>query len=240
VSATDQRTSAAAVQTTGATRHQGVTRLRRRALRWRVGIGWWLLVLAGLPVLGTGFALLFGDTLVPVDPVGLVVGQLRFVVVNFLVINLWEEMAWSGVFQTRLERRHNLFLVALLGAVAFATIHLPLQFFLGGEVGAASDDGGPHPDRAPETCRPHRQMHTPRAGVVRGPATPTGARLARTHSPVSDERKRSQGSRPWQASTQHRGRCRRIVPSPSPSPSFSSLSRSPGRSGRWRCSMSVV
>jgi len=109
----------------------GLGRLRGRVLRWRVGIGWWLLVLTGLPVLGTGFALLFGDTLTPVDPVDLLVGQLGLVTVNFLVINLWEEVAWSGVFQTRLERRHNLFLVAVLTAIPFAAFHLPLQFFLG-------------------------------------------------------------------------------------------------------------
>jgi membrane protease YdiL (CAAX protease family) len=116
----------------------GVARLLRRVGRWRVGIGWWLLVLTGLPVVGTGFALLFGDTLTPVDPLHLLLSQLGFVTVNLLVINLWEEMAWSGVFQTRLERRHNLFLVALLAAVAFATVHLPLQFFLAGPVTPAS------------------------------------------------------------------------------------------------------
>ena len=38
--------------------------------------------------------------------------------------------AWTGVFQTRLEERHNWAVAAAITAVPFAAIHLPLQFFL--------------------------------------------------------------------------------------------------------------
>src|SRR3712207_7667060 len=55
---------------------------------------------------------------------------------NFVIINLWEETAWTGVLQTRLERRHNWFVAALLVAVPFAVVHVPLEFFLGQEVTA--------------------------------------------------------------------------------------------------------
>lgn len=107
--------------------------------RWRVGVGWWLTVLLGLPALGTGFALLLGDTFItPIDPVHLVVAQLGSVAVNLIVINLWEETAWTGLFQTRLERRHNLFVVALLTAVPSAFLHLPLDFLTRDEVTAPS------------------------------------------------------------------------------------------------------
>jgi membrane protease YdiL (CAAX protease family) len=34
-----------------------------------------------------------------------------------LLINLWEEAAWAGFLQTRLERRHNFFLAALLTGI---------------------------------------------------------------------------------------------------------------------------
>jgi uncharacterized protein len=50
--------------------------------------------------------------------------------VNFIVTNFWEETAWTGVFQTRLEERYNWLVAAILTAIPFAGMHLPLQFFL--------------------------------------------------------------------------------------------------------------
>ncbi len=115
---------------------EGLRRLLHRMLRWRVGIGWWLVALAGLPLLTTGFALLLGDSVKPFDPVDLFVSQLGFWAVNLLVVNLWEETAWAGFFQTRLERRHNIFVAALITAVPFGFVHWPLAFF--GDFTAAS------------------------------------------------------------------------------------------------------
>jgi uncharacterized protein len=108
----------------------GVRILLRRAFHWRVSLWWWLTVLFGLPALTVGLALLLGDDLRPVDISSLVVSQLTLLLVNFIVTNLWEETAWTGVFQTRLEERHNWFVAALITAVPFAAMHLPLQFFL--------------------------------------------------------------------------------------------------------------
>jgi hypothetical protein len=48
--------------------------------------------------------------------------------VGFLVINLWEETAWEGFVQTRLERRHNFAAAAVLAGIPFALIHMPFQF----------------------------------------------------------------------------------------------------------------
>ena len=106
----------------------GVRVLVSRMLRWRIGVGWWLLVLAGLPTLTLAFALLLGDTVQPVDVAPFVAGQVAGLLVNLLLINLWEETAWSGVVQTRLERRHGPVRAALLTAVPFALAHLPLHF----------------------------------------------------------------------------------------------------------------
>jgi uncharacterized protein len=108
----------------------GVRILLRRALHWRVSPWWWLTVLFGLPILTVGLALLLGDDLRPVDISSLVVSQLTLLLVNFIVTNLWEETAWTGVFQTRLEERHNWLVAAMLTAIPFAAMHLPLQFFL--------------------------------------------------------------------------------------------------------------
>ena len=57
-----------------------------------------------------------------------VIAQLLGLLVNLVLINMWEETAWSGVAQTRLERRHGLVRAALLTAVPFALVHMPLHF----------------------------------------------------------------------------------------------------------------
>ena len=69
-------------------------------------------MLAGLPVLTVIFTLILGGSLKSIDPVGLFSDQLRLLLINFILVNLWEETAWAGVMQTRLERRHNIFLAA--------------------------------------------------------------------------------------------------------------------------------
>jgi membrane protease YdiL (CAAX protease family) len=106
----------------------GLIRLFKRIVRWRFGIGWWLAVLAGLPVLTVIFTLILGGSLESIDPVGLFWNQLRLLLINFILVNLWEETAWAGVVQTRLEHRHNIFVAAVLTAVPFGFIHLPLAF----------------------------------------------------------------------------------------------------------------
>jgi uncharacterized protein len=45
-----------------------------------------------------------GGSLESIDPVGLFWDQLRLLLINFILVNLWEETAWAGVMQTRLER----------------------------------------------------------------------------------------------------------------------------------------
>jgi uncharacterized protein len=129
---------AALFATWAASGRVGVRSLFRRAFHWRVNPGWWLTVLLGLPVLTVGLALLMGDQLRSVDVPAFLASQLMFLLVNFVVINLWEEVAWTGLFQTRLEERHNWLIAALLTAIPFAAIHLPLQFFLDQPITVAS------------------------------------------------------------------------------------------------------
>jgi uncharacterized protein len=106
----------------------GLSRMRRRMFAWRIGVGWTFLVLVALPALTLLFAVVLGDDLRSVDVAPLVVAQVLGLLVNLVLINLWEETAWSGVVQTRLERRHGLVKAALLTAVPFALVHLPLHF----------------------------------------------------------------------------------------------------------------
>ena len=121
---------AALFATWAASGRVGVRSLFRRAFHWRVSPGWWLTVLLGLPVLTVSLALLMGDQLRSIDVPSFLASQLMLLLVNFIVINLWEEVAWTGLFQTRLEERHNWLVAALLTAIPFAAIHLPLQFFI--------------------------------------------------------------------------------------------------------------
>src|SRR4029453_6808590 len=62
----------------------GVIGLVKRIARWRFGIGWWLAVLAGLPVLTVIFTLILGGSLESIDPVTLFWDQLRLLLINFI------------------------------------------------------------------------------------------------------------------------------------------------------------
>lgn len=119
---------------------RGIRLLVARTFRWRIGAGWALFVLTALPVTTIVIALLLGDSLRPVDVGTLAVGQLIGLLVNLLVISVWEEMAWAGFMQTRLEARRSVITAALITTVPFALIHMPLQFigdFTSGSLAAA-------------------------------------------------------------------------------------------------------
>lgn len=118
----------------------GIRELIARTFRWRVGTGWALLVLTGLPVTTIAIAIALGDSLRQVDVGTLVVGQLIGLLVNLLLINVWEETAWAGFMQTRLEARRSVITAALITAVPFALIHMPLHFIGSFSAGSLAAD----------------------------------------------------------------------------------------------------
>lgn len=107
-----------------------VMALLRRAAIWRIGAGWWAFVVLALPVTTVVLALLLGDTFRP-PTLAQLAGELGGFAAGFLLVNLWEEISWAGFMQTRLERRHNTYLAAVITAVPFAAIHMPLQVING-------------------------------------------------------------------------------------------------------------
>jgi CAAX protease family protein len=107
-----------------------VLALLRRMGRWRIGAGWWVFVLLALPAATVIIALILGDTFRPPTLSSLAV-ELGGFLAGFLAVNFWEESSWAGFMQTRLERRYNLYLAALLTAIPFAAIHMPLQLLNG-------------------------------------------------------------------------------------------------------------
>jgi uncharacterized protein len=104
----------------------GVGALFARVFRWRFGIGWWLVVLFGLPVIALLLGLIFGGSLHTADLGLVLIRQLGSIALAVVVINLWEETVWAGFFQTRLEARFNFIVAAVLTALPFAGVHIPL------------------------------------------------------------------------------------------------------------------
>ena len=97
-----------------------------RVFRWRFVIGWWLVVLFGMPVIALLLGLIFGGSLHTADLGLVLIKQLGSIVLVVVVINLWEETVWAGFFQTRLEARFNFVVAGVLTALPFAGVHIPL------------------------------------------------------------------------------------------------------------------
>jgi membrane protease YdiL (CAAX protease family) len=113
----------------------GVRDLLGRCLRWRVGIRWYLIALFGLlavtllgaiPFLGVAplEALAHNWTL-------LFTVFLWGVLIPFVLVNLWEETAWTGFMQHTLQERHGPLVASVMVAPFFALIHMP-GFFVAG------------------------------------------------------------------------------------------------------------
>ena len=106
----------------------GVRALLARAIRWRFGLGWWVVVVLGMPVVSVAIGAALGRFVGTADLAGALVDALVFVLVAVVLINLWEETVWAGFVQTRLEPRYGLLGAAALTALGFAAIHLPMLF----------------------------------------------------------------------------------------------------------------
>ncbi|HEY5979496.1 MAG TPA: CPBP family intramembrane glutamic endopeptidase [Microlunatus sp.] len=96
----------------------------RPPTRW-----WWLLLAAfGLPAVTWTLGAALGGA----QPFtwGLVAFYTADLIIGALIINIWEEMAWTGFFQRRAASRRGVIGGSLITAVFFAGLHLPLT--LGG------------------------------------------------------------------------------------------------------------
>jgi len=96
----------------------------------RIPARWWWLLLAGfgLPVLTWSVGAALGGA----EPLTwrLVAFYTADLIIGALIINIWEEMAWTGFFQRRAATRWGPVGGGLITAVFFAGLHLPLT--LGG------------------------------------------------------------------------------------------------------------
>lgn len=104
----------------------GVRQLLRDCVR--LPTSWWWLPLAafGLPVLSwSAAAAVDGAQPLTWGMVAFYVGDL---ITGALIINIWEEMAWTGFFQRRVASRWGAVGGSLVTSVFFTAIHLPLAF----------------------------------------------------------------------------------------------------------------
>jgi membrane protease YdiL (CAAX protease family) len=107
----------------------GVRDLVRRTLRWRVGIGWYLVAALAIPV----GALLLAPIFLGVAPLQafgenwplVFTAFVPQLVLALVTVQFFEELGWAGFVQHRLQARHGALKAALLVALAFAFLHLP-------------------------------------------------------------------------------------------------------------------
>ena len=106
----------------------GVLDLLGRALRWRVGARWYIIALLGLPVT----TLLVASVFLGVAPLQTLVEKwpLFFTIfvpellLAFVLIQIFEQTAWTGFVQDTLQERHGPLLASIMVAPVFALFHL--------------------------------------------------------------------------------------------------------------------
>src|SRR4051812_24739590 len=91
---------------------EAIRRLLQKIVLWRVGIGWYLFALIGLPViLALGTIVVPGNlaSFEPMDPLSLLFAYLPFFIYPALIIGgpLGEEPGWRGCALPRLQRLHG-------------------------------------------------------------------------------------------------------------------------------------
>jgi membrane protease YdiL (CAAX protease family) len=123
---------AAVLVTAAAEGRAGLRRLRGRIVRWRFGLGWYLLaLLAPLAIwLGTYSVALGGQPLVDLirQPSLLLATFLPFVALGFFMPSLGEELGWRGFALPRLQERFGPMRGTLLLGALHALWHLPMFF----------------------------------------------------------------------------------------------------------------
>jgi uncharacterized protein len=118
--------------TAAASGKAGVRALLGRCLRWRVGIGWYLLALLGLPLV----TLLVANVFLGTAPLEALAQKwplfftmfLPSIFIPLVITHLFEETGWTGFMQDTLQDRRGPLLASILVAPAFALFHLPLIF----------------------------------------------------------------------------------------------------------------
>jgi membrane protease YdiL (CAAX protease family) len=116
----------------------GVLDLLGRVFRWRVGVRWYLIALVGLPVA----TLLVASAFLGLAPLQALVEKWPLFFTIFLpelllavvLIQIFEESAWTGFVQDTLQERHGPLLASIMVAPAFALFHLMSNILEAGQI----------------------------------------------------------------------------------------------------------
>jgi uncharacterized protein len=107
----------------------GVVALRGQIFQCGASLGWYALALLAVPLTAVALAsIVYGPPdLTPTEWLSAIVyGLVVQSAIGFVTINLWEETAWMGFVQVRLQARHGIWLAVVLTAGLFMLQHVPL------------------------------------------------------------------------------------------------------------------
>ncbi len=107
----------------------GLRALRDRILRWRRDPWWYVFAVVVVPLGALLLALVLAgppDASGPIISAALLQGLVLQTVLSLITSNLWEEVAWAGFVQVRLQQRYGALRAALLTAPLFALQHAAL------------------------------------------------------------------------------------------------------------------
>jgi membrane protease YdiL (CAAX protease family) len=107
----------------------GVVALWQRAILVRASLGWYLLAVLAVPVCALALAMLvYGlPQRTPTELLSaIVMGLIVQSAIGLVTINLWEEIAWMGFVQARLQARRGIWVGVILTAALFTLQHVPL------------------------------------------------------------------------------------------------------------------
>jgi len=115
----------------------GMRQLLRRYVLWRVGLRWYLLVLAGVPLIQLAFASIFsgGAPLVAFLQHWTLffTVYLPQILIISVAIQIWEEGGWSGFAVPALQKRFGAWRACLVLGPLWALFHLPF-FIVPGQI----------------------------------------------------------------------------------------------------------
>ena len=122
--------------TAAAEGRRGVRDLRERAFHFRVAPVWYVVAVLLLPASAFAVALVFGGGTGPFGAIanepGQIAGWLIAILSAFLLVNLWEEIGWTGFVLHRLQPRFGPLRATAMTTWSQATLHVPLLFVVGG------------------------------------------------------------------------------------------------------------
>ena len=111
---------------------EGLKLLFRRALIWRVGLGYWLFALFFLiPAICLGLLInpVFNGDLISFDGFGRMVNILPMFPIFIIAAGLGQEFGWSGFLTPRLQARYSALSTSLIRGVLVLIWHSPLLIY---------------------------------------------------------------------------------------------------------------